>query len=189
MTNSTLPAAASSLAKSGSIYVHQGSYAVSADPNDVLTTVLGSCVATCLFDHQAGVGGMNHFLLPETSGDDVGTRLYGVNLMELLINDLLRRGADRSRLQAKLFGGGNIIKSASGIGLQNMNFARKFLADEGVPCLAESLGGPCGRRIRFWPVGGRARQILLSPIETEERDRQAVQPKLPSIGDGDVELF
>ncbi|MEM6415860.1 MAG: chemotaxis protein CheD [Pseudomonadota bacterium] len=166
-----------------SIHVVQGEYAVSADPEAMLTTVLGSCVATCIFDEQVGVGGMNHFLLPGEEGQN-GNVVYGVNAMELLINGLLKSGARRANLKAKLFGGARMISIGSDIGDRNIEFGRRFLNDEGIECVGGSLGGTRARRIQFWPTG-RARQKQLSddvkPVE--------VQPEPRGKADDDVEFF
>lgn len=169
-------------------YVHQSEYAITSDPDEVLTAILGSCVATCLFDPIAGIGGMNHILLPDESLRSSGATLEGVNLMELLINNLMRRGAGRRRLQAKLFGGARVIGGLSDIGARNMKFARDFLRTEDIPVVSESLGGALGRRIRFWPTTGRAKQIYLRSFDAEkEPPRQKRAPK-PDVG-GDIELF
>lgn len=171
------------------IHVVQGEYHVAEGEGVVLTTVLGSCVATCIWDPTSAVGGMNHFLLPgdENSGAELR---YGVNAMELLINGLLQRGAMRSRLQAKLFGGAKVIASLSDIGVKNAAFAEKFLRMEGIPCVGQSMGGDRARRVRFWPATGRAGQMLLDPTNLEvlsaERTRPA--PQAPSAA-GSVELF
>jgi len=127
-----------------------------------MSTVLGSCVAVCLFDTKAGVGGMNHFLLVGTKkagGDDLK---YGVNAMELLINHLLRIGAQRHALTAKLFGGARMTDHSRDIGQSNATFARDFLQQEGIQCLSESLGGDKARRLRFTPTTGAARQMQIS---------------------------
>lgn len=166
-------------------YVHQGTFSVSENSEEVLTTVLGSCVATCLFDPHSQVGGMNHFLLPSADSDRSGSRLYGVNLMELLINNLMRMGAERSNLKAKLFGGGMLNGGVWDIGERNAIFARKFLSDESIPCVGESLGGPSGRRIRFWPTTGRAQQNMLDGYEEKMAPPTPKEP--PDIGE--VELF
>lgn len=155
----------------------------------MMTTVLGSCVATCLYDPEIGVGGMNHFLLPDGGSDDGGTKLYGVHLMELLINNLLRLGADKSRLKAKLFGGGKVIAGFSDIGMRNVKFAREFLLDEDLPCLSESLGGDVGRRVRFWPTTGQARVMTLDTVIDsipEPKPRPVSEKVDPG---GDLELF
>lgn len=141
------------------IHVGQGEHHVSADPGVMLTTVLGSCVALCLRDPVAGVGGMNHFLLPEGagSGTDAGRR-YGAYAMEVLINDCLKAGARRERLEAKLFGGGRMFDALRDVGGANADFAERFLRDEGVPLVGGSLRGAGGRRLQYWPVSGRALQ-------------------------------
>lgn len=110
------------------VHVIQGEFKVVNDPDIVLSTILGSCVAACMRDPAAGVGGMNHFLLPgsatsPSSGADA-TR-YGVHLMELLINGLLKQGARRDRLEAKIFGGARTIARFSNVGEQNAAFARQ----------------------------------------------------------------
>jgi len=168
-------------------HVVQGEYAVSHDPDEVLTTLLGSCVAACIVDRQAGVGGMNHFLLPGDGSSD-GLR-YGVNSMELLINGLLQLGARRERMEGKLFGGARVLNGFSDIGQQNAEFARRFLEDEGVTCVGESLGGNLGRRVQFWPATGRALQKFLSPKDKEALELQPQAPPAPAEDDGAVELF
>ncbi len=173
------------------VHVIQGEYSVVSEPGIVLTTILGSCVATCLWDSRAGVGGMNHFLLPgdlETSGDSMK---YGVNAMELLVNGLLQRGASRAGLQAKLFGGGNVIQNFSDIGAKNAEFALKFLQLEGIACAGQSLRGTQARRIRFWPQTGRAGQILLdsSHADVIKAERFRPAPVAPAAAAGSVELF
>src|ERR1700742_4624683 len=114
------------------VQVTQGETYVTGDAREVLTTVLGSCIAACIRDPKAQVGGMNHFLLAQGRGHDRDATRYGVNAMEILINGLLKRGAARERLQAKLFGGASVIAGLSDVGASNVDFARKFLADEGI---------------------------------------------------------
>lgn len=171
-------------------HVVQGEYSVVAEPGVVLTTILGSCVATCLWDPMSGVGGMNHFLLPgdESSSDSMK---YGVNSMELLVNGLLQRGALRARLQGKLFGGAHVIQNLSDIGAKNGEFALKFLQLEGIPCAGQSLGGDRARRIRFWPQTGRAAQMLIEAANPEVLAAERARPKAsqaPSAA-GSIELF
>lgn len=144
------------------VNVIQGDYAISEEEHVVLTTVLGSCVAVCMFDPQRKIGGMNHFLLPSRDGAEGENVRYGAYAMELLINGLLRKGADRGELRAKMFGGASMMGNLRDIGGSNAAFARGFLHDEGIPCLAESIGGTSARRIRFWPTTGRARQLMVS---------------------------
>ncbi len=135
-----------------------GTYRVSNDPNETITTVLGSCVAVCLFDASQGLGGMNHFLLPEGRSGDLEEVIFGLQAMELLINDMLKQGAQKYNMQAKLFGGAQMIGAKSDIGERNVAFAREFLRDENFPVVGESVGGTMGRKIRFEPVTGRAMQ-------------------------------
>ena len=171
------------------VHVVQGEFHVTADPDVVLTTILGSCVAACLRDPLAGVGGMNHFLLPGRSGEDGSDSVrYGVHAMELLVNDLLRRGARRERLEAKLFGGARMLEGLTDVGTQNAKFAKSFLQKERIALTGGSLQGDRGRRVQFWPVSGRARQITIEQGEATvfaaERRAKAVPADV-----GSVELF
>ena len=167
------------------VHVIQGEFKVVNDPSVVLSTILGSCVAACMRDPVIGVGGMNHFLLPGSaesmaSGGDA-TR-YGVHLMELLINGLLKQGARRDRLEAKIFGGAKTIARFSNVGEQNARFARQFLMDEGIQIVGESTGVEHGRKLEYWPSSGRARQYALTGVETqktvamEQRPAPVVKP-------------
>ena len=119
----------------------------------VVTTLLGSCVAACIRDPVAGVGGMNHFLLPgeeaRTHGQDA--ERYGDYLMELLINGLMQQGAERERLEAKLFGGARMMRGLSDIGKKNAEFAERYLRHEGISVVGKDLGGERGRRLQYWP--------------------------------------
>ena len=170
-------------------------YAVSAEPL-ALVTLLGSCVAACLYDPLLGVGGMNHFMLPDGGAGSRladGSARYGAHAMELLINDLLKRGARRARLQAKAFGGGNVLRGMQDpIGSRNARFIVDYLAAERIPLLAQDLGDIHPRKIAFFPQTGRAlvrrlpatRQHELADIERAYRDRLARTPAA-----GSVELF
>ena len=154
-----------------------------------MTTVLGSCVAACLWDPAAGVGGMNHFLLPEPSPGHAGEALrYGVHAMELLVNALFRAGAIRSRLQARLFGGAQLTEGAHDVGRRNAAFAVDFLHRERIPYLGGSLGGTQARRLEFWPVSGRARQrLLVENVSIFDLERRTGFQAPPSAGA--VQLF
>jgi chemotaxis protein CheD len=112
------------------VHVTQGEFHVMDCPETMLTTILGSCVAACMRDAVAGVGGMNHFLLPGADGAQ-GLR-YGVQSMELLVNALLRRGARRERIEVKLFGGARMMRGLTDVGSQNAAFATAFVRDEGL---------------------------------------------------------
>lgn len=141
--------------------VIQGEHIISADPDDVLSTILGSCVGAFLRDPVAGVGGLNHFLLPGNDPSDRNTLKYGLNAMELLINSLIRAGARRDRLEGKLFGGGRMVPGLTDIGAANGRFAEEFLRRENIRYLGGSLGGDHGRKIRVWPVSGQVQQMKL----------------------------
>jgi chemotaxis protein CheD len=171
------------------VHVVQGEFTATADPRIVLTTILGSCVATCMWDPVAGIGGMNHFLLPGDAESGSDELKYGVNAMELLINALLSNGAARGRLQAKLFGGAHVIATLSDIGAKNAAFAEKFLRAEGIACVAQSLGGARARRIRFWPTTGRAGQMMLESTFAEMTSLETPRRQPPSTAAGSVELF
>jgi chemotaxis protein CheD len=167
------------------VHVGQGEHYVTGDPGVMLTTILGSCVAMCLRDPAAGVGGMNHFLLPEGpgSGPDAGRR-YGAYAMEVLINDCLKKGARRDRLEAKLFGGGRMFDALQDVGRANADFAERFLRDEGIVLVGGSLRGSGGRRVQYWPASGRALQRPVTDHSPPRPVRPAIVPD-----SGAVELF
>lgn len=174
------------------INVIQGEFHVSNRPDDVITTILGSCVAACVFDPVRGVGGMNHFLLPGTDPRDRQNIKYGAYAMEKLINALLRKGAQRGALEAKLFGGASVVRSLSDIGKNNGEFAKSFLQDEGIRLLGGCLGGTQGRRIRFWPHTGRAQVMMMQATHEEptlppEIFKTRSAPIAPTAGE--VDLF
>ncbi|OYX67398.1 MAG: chemotaxis protein CheD [Sphingomonadales bacterium 32-64-17] len=170
------------------VTVMQGEAHASADPKVEMSTVLGSCVATCLFDPLARIGGMNHFLLaepPSTRSRESFDEHYGLFLMELLINKMLGLGAIKSRLKARVYGGANLNPAMSPIGTANAAFARQFLQNEGIPIGFEDLGGRAARRVHFMPVSGMVR-CRTAPIESAPMDKPLVRPQSAS---GDVELF
>jgi chemotaxis protein CheD len=177
------------------IHVVQGEYAVSDDPEVMLGTILGSCVAACARDPVAGVGGMNHFLLPgdkDGAAPDGGPHAlrYGVQSMELLLNALYRMGARRERLEVKLFGGARVIDGLSDIGQQNAAFAERFLQAEGIALSGGSLRGDQARRIQFWPVSGRVRQMALVEPGRQLFEAERTRPApAPAANDGELELF
>lgn len=170
------------------ITVLQGQVRVSDDPGVELGTVLGSCVAACLFDSIARVGGMNHFLLAEPPANhkagDVDVH-YGVYLMELLINEMLGQGALKSRIRAHLYGGANLRAGMAPIGSANAAFARSFLESEKIPLMREDLGGVCARRIDFRPATGQVRCRIVEAAQAPEL-RPTTRTDRTS---GDVELF
>lgn len=168
------------------VTVLQGECRVSNDPKVIFSTVLGSCVAVCLYDPVTKVGGMNHFLLPGSGSNSQGDLRYGVHSMELLINDLFKYGAERSTLLAKLFGGAAIVKQRSGIGESNASFARSFLQREGINCLARSLGGSTARRIRFQPTTG---EVQHRSVPRESAFSERTSAKYLAAQSPDITLF
>jgi chemotaxis protein CheD len=163
----------------------------------VLTTVLGSCVSACIWDPALGVGGMNHFLLPgDTSGgaDAMSeSGRYGVFAMEQLINELLKRGARKNSLEAKVFGGGHVMKNFTTItvGSRNAEFVLKFLATEGIRVVSKDLLDEHPRRVAFFPHSGRALcKHLVQADSTLLAQEQSYSKKLQTKPvAGDVELF
>ena len=169
------------------VNVIQGDYVISEDSDAILTTVLGSCIAVCLYDTVRGIGGTNHFLLPNREGEGGDNVRYGAYAMELLINGLLKKGAERSRLEAKFFGGGNMIGNMRNIGGSNAEFAKQFLADEGIVCRAESTGGTQARRIRFWPTTGNVKQLLVASDAVQDNPPKPIDR--PKRTTQDITLF
>jgi len=163
-----------------------------------IATTLGSCVAVCVRDPRVGVGGLNHFLLPQ--GGDLGgewgssyaTR-YGVHAMEVLINEILKRGGCRSRLEFKLFGGGHVLRDLrSDIGARNVEFVQRFMHTEGYRTRAEDLGGPWSRRVLYDLVSGRVRVKRMggdAGRRIERRDRRLLDDLSAIPQSGGVELF
>lgn len=169
--------------------VLQGEFRVATQPDRVFTTILGSCVATCICDPVSGIGGMNHFLLPGQGQRDQASLRYGVNAMELMINALLKKGARRDRLEAKLFGGARMLEGLSNIGASNAEFALWFLQVEGIRCVGRSLGGEQARKLRYWPHNGQAQQQFVKATnETLAAAPRATAPRREAAR-SDVTLF
>jgi chemotaxis protein CheD len=146
--------------KRRAVRVNPGGYAIATD-DVLLSTVLGSCVSVCLYDATARVGGMNHFMLPGDGGagrPESLSSLYGVNAMELLINGMLKQGASKPRLRAKLFGAGCVMASLSDarIGERNVSFVRAYLEAEAIRTVGSDLLGVHPRRVCYFPLSGRA---------------------------------
>jgi chemotaxis protein CheD len=180
------------------VKVFPGEFHVSSRPDETLVTILGSCVAACIRDPVTKVGGMNHFMLPQGHssgwGNDPQSTRYGNFAMEKLINELIKSGCSRDRMEIKVFGGGNVIDTISNnpVGTQNAEFVLHFLEAEGLRCAVQDLGGQYPRRIHYSPATGRVVRRLLGTgdshvITREERDYAArLLAKKPA---GDVELF
>jgi chemotaxis protein CheD len=162
-----------------------------------ISTVLGSCVATCLWDPVLRIGGMNHFMLPGGQGTPslwgVSTR-FGVHAMEVLINEMIRRGVERRRLVAKVFGGANVLKGFEmlDVGARNSEFVLTFLREEGIALKAQDLLGSSPRKLHFFPETGQVKLKRLHLVADDDIQRQE-RAYLDRLGDnaggGDVELF
>jgi chemotaxis protein CheD len=140
---------------SGMLYLHSGQIHVSVAPRQI-STIVGSCVAVCIWDDVAAIGGMNHYLLPEDLGDGSSPR-FAPFAIRRLIEDLERAGARRSSLQAKLFGGASVMSSlpaARHLGTRNVQAGRARLLEAGIPVVAEETGGTHGRKIVFSTASG-----------------------------------
>jgi len=182
-------------------YVHMvqpGGFAIASYPDQILGTLLGSCVSACICDPFSGIGGLNHFLLPSTNDvrNDNGrdAARYGVHAMEILINELQKLGAKRSRLQAKLFGGAHIVdvSSSDSVGARNQKFATEFLTREGIAITATNLGGNQARRIFFRPTLDKVlvmipERSVVQKVKAAESQMRRHVPNRPETGR--VELF
>jgi chemotaxis receptor (MCP) glutamine deamidase CheD len=171
------------------INIHVGEAHSSTQPVEI-KTLLGSCVAACLYDPVAKIGGMNHFLLPSSStAEQIDRQRFGIHAMETLINALMKLGADRTQLKAKLFGGGNVLPNITRhptVGEQNASFAEEFLRKEHIELVSSRLGGETGVEVRFHPHSGRAfvRDISREFIDLSGEENQTT-PKIS----GEAELF
>lgn len=159
----------------------QGEFDVSMDPDIVFTTVLGSCVSACLYDADVGIGGINHFLLPDSGGQGQQSVKYGSMAMELLINEMLKSGARRQGIKVKLFGGARIGTLKNEIGQRNATFAHDYMKREGFEVVSESLGGTQARRLQFKPVTGHARINLVEAQDLSPEVMDAVPKAQPDI--------
>ena len=165
--------------------------------NMLIVTVLGSCVSACIRDRITGLGGMNHFMLPD--GGDTGSPVsasmrYGSFAMEILINDLLKAGARRENLEAKVFGGGAVLRgfTAMNVGERNASFVVNFLKTERIPVLASDLNDIYPRKVYFFPKTGK---VLVKKLMQTQNDTLAKREldyakrlKVEPVG-GDIDLF
>lgn len=177
------------------IWVSQGDYYVSSSPLEVLSTVLGSCIAVCMRDEAAGCGGMNHFLLPFRASDDAddGVALrYGCYSIERLTNALIQRGARRERLEVKVFGGANIMGGGSNCGHANADFVESYLAREGLRIAASNLRGTQPRRLRYFPSAGLAQFYEgrgIPPAAIAAREANLAQAVQTAQAQSRIEIF
>lgn len=163
-----------------------------------ISTVLGSCVSTCLWDPFVRIGGMNHFMLPGDLGAPASpwgvSARFGVYAMEVLINDMVHLGADRRRLVAKVFGGAQVLQGFDklDVGAMNSEFVLNFLRVEGIQLLAQDLLGVCPRKIHFFPATGKVqvKKLDAQPDDTVQRqEREYLRRLADSTGGGEIEIF
>lgn len=169
------------------------------DKDMVIVTVLGSCVSACIRDNVSGIGGMNHFMLPDGGSADKDSPVsesmrYGTYAMEVLINQLLRNGARRENLEAKIFGGGNVLKSFTtmNVGDRNATFVRKFLKEERIRVMGEDLLDIYPRKVYYFPKTGK---VLVKKLKNMHNDTlvqreeaYASKLKVSDVG-GEIDLF
>lgn len=162
----------------------------------MIVTVLGSCVAACIRDPINKVGGMNHFMLPEHGGDPDSllstSARYGAYAMEVLINNLLKMGAYRPHLEAKIFGAGRVLKGVTDVGKRNAHFALEYLRRENIRLISQDVGDVYPRKVYFFPHTGR---VLVKFLRNLHNDtiiaRETTYSKVidsPQVG-GEVDLF
>lgn len=168
--------------------------------DEVLDTVLGSCVSACIRNPRTGTGGMNHFMLPRPSGHGNDTwgsvagnaTRYGSASMEQLINRILKAGGSRADLEVKIFGGGRVLSSLTDVGNHNVKFVREFLKAEGLRVVSEDVGETCPRHVQYFPQTGRVRVRHLNSQQTRdvvshEQTYLSGLEKAPAAGE--IDLF
>jgi chemotaxis protein CheD len=175
--------------RNDAVKVLPGEYFVH-DEDILITTTLGSCIAACLWDRERRIGGMNHFMLPEGQGD---SGRYGSFAMELLINEMMKRGASRLSMEAKVFGGGAVIAGMSNInvGERNTQFVMNYLQTERIPIVSKDVMDIYPRKVCFLPASGKAMVKRLAAAHADAlvaQDRAAAQRAVPA-GGGSVDLF
>ena len=175
-----------------------GEYYVTSE-EIVLTTVLGSCVSACVRDSTAGIGGMNHFMLPDDadpdSRDSAAAMRYGSYAMNVLLNELFKGGAKRERLEAKVFGGGAVLANMTmlNIGDRNADFVLRYLQGERVRIAAQDLRGKLPRRINYFPLTGRVTVRKLrkqdDALLVQQDEQELVKALLKQRGRTELGLF
>jgi chemotaxis protein CheD len=177
--------------KNDAVKILPGEYFVHEEDMLIMTT-LGSCIAACLYDRNARVGGMNHFMLPDGAGE---SGRYGSYAMELLINEMMKRGANRMTMEAKVFGGGQVVSGMTtmNVGERNTNFVMDYLKTERIPVVSKDVLDVYPRKVCFLPGSGKAMVKRLAPTNTDAllaQDRAAAQRAVPAAtGGGSVDLF
>lgn len=177
--------------KNEAVKILPGEYFVHHEDLLIMTT-LGSCIAACLWDRNARIGGMNHFMLPEGAGD---SGRYGSYAMELLINEMMKRGASRTSLEAKVFGGGQVISgmNSMNVGERNTTFVLEYLKTERIPVVSKDVLDVYPRKVCLLPASGKAMVKRLTPTNVEAvvaQERAAAQRVFPAASSGgSVDLF
>ncbi|HEY4665470.1 MAG TPA: chemoreceptor glutamine deamidase CheD [Comamonas sp.] len=176
------------------VKVLPGEYFVTGE-NMVICTVLGSCIAACLWDRTVGVGGMNHFMLPEGDSADTSGR-YGSYAMEVLINEMIKLGARRETMQAKIFGGGQVMANFTtmNVGERNTEFVTQYLQTERIPIVSEDVLDIYPRKVVYFPATGKAMVKRLAHAHPEalveqERSRGSAAQLAKTNAGGSVDLF
>jgi len=170
--------------------------------DEMLVTVLGSCVAACIRDARSGIGGMNHFLLPEQRNSenkknfaesyDSSVTRYGDLAMEMLINDIIRRGGDRKYFEAKVFGGAQMFESSMQIGQRNIEFVREYLDFESIPINSEDVAGKQGRKVYYIPETGEIflkRIVSLHNNTIEQREAKYLRQAKETKTEAEIDFF
>jgi len=177
-----------------------GEYYVTTE-NELVTTVLGSCISACIRDKASGVGGMNHFMLPDTSKERLmngaeaivgNAARYGNYAMEHLINMILSNGGKRKNLEVKLFGGGKIIPTLGDVGIQNINFVLEYIDTEALKLVSKDLGDIYPRKVIYFPKTGKVRMKKIKHLHNEtiavrEKQYRTSIKDVPVISE--IELF
>ncbi|WP_341911992.1 chemoreceptor glutamine deamidase CheD [Ferrovibrio terrae] len=179
------------------VQVFQGDFYVSTREGEMLATVLGSCVAACIRDPVAAVGGMNHFLLPDKGGDNnpdlpfSASLRYGSYSMEQLINGILGAGGRRERLEVKIFGGANVLAGLRGIGHQNAEFVERYLKAEGFKIMGADLRGTLPRKVQYFPTTGVVRMKQIEDASAKAVFQRESTKKITAVQTtaGSIELF
>ncbi|WND02103.1 hypothetical protein QGN29_11140 [Temperatibacter marinus] len=177
------------------VKVLPGEHYVTADPVEAIVTVLGSCVAACIRDPETGIGGMNHFMLPgDINTSSAGSAMrYGHFAMEVLINEILKTGCPRNRLEIKVFGGASVMGAANQVGHKNAEFVLDYLKNEGLSIAAQDLVGTHARRIQYSPISGKVERLILrrkqDDVVFKDETKFAGKIKDTASKAGTVELF
>lgn len=162
--------------------------------DELISTVLGSCISACVRDKKLGLGGMNHFMLPASGGEELmgAANRYGNFAMENLINEILKNGGRRENLEVKIFGGGRILASMTDIGLRNIQFAQEYVKTENLTVVSEDVGDIFPRKVIFFPATGK---VLVKRLKSLHNDTVVSREKnyMTTIDtkpvESDIELF